>query len=125
MTHILEGRLKVVVEEANKEKALKQVFKSILQKKVLELALMELKAAAVEKARDSTERKVRVLEGKLGDFDSKLAQVESVVLAFDKGLADLKEMMKQSEQTFYNLGFINAENSCSLVILEARRQGFA
>ena len=94
MTHILEGRLKVVVEEANKEKALKQVSKSILQKKVLELALMELKVAAVEKARDSAEWKVGVLEGKLGDFDSKLAQVESVVLAFDKGLADLKEMMK-------------------------------
>ena len=125
MTHILEGWLEVAVEEANKEKALKQVSKSTIQKKVLELALMELKAAAVEKARDSAERKVGVLEGKLGDFDSKLAQVESVVLAFDKGLSDLKEMMKQSEQTFYNMGFIDAENSCSLVILEARRRGFA
>ena len=125
MTHILEGWLEVAVEEANKEKALKQVSKSTIQKKVLELALMELKDAGVEKARDSAERKVGVLEGKLGDFDSKLAQVESVVLAFDKGLSDLKEMMKQSEQTFYNMGFIDAENSCNLVILEARRRGFA
>ena len=50
MTHILKGRLKVAVEEANKEKALKQVSKSILQKKVLELALMEQKAVAAKKA---------------------------------------------------------------------------
>ena len=86
MTHILEGWLEVAVEEANKEKALKQVSKSTIQKKVLELALMELKAAAVEKARDSAERKVGVLEGKLGDFDSKLAQVKSVDLPLIRGL---------------------------------------
>lgn len=41
MTHILEGQLKVAMEEVDKEKALKQVFKSTLNEKVLELATTE------------------------------------------------------------------------------------
>ena len=41
MTHILEGWLKVVAEEADKEKALKQVSESTLNEKVLELASMK------------------------------------------------------------------------------------
>lgn len=41
MIHILEGWLKVFVEEVDKEKNLKQVSESTLQENVLELALME------------------------------------------------------------------------------------
>lgn len=53
MTHILKGWLKVVVEEMNKEKALKQVSKSTLNDKALELASMDQKAMATKRARDS------------------------------------------------------------------------
>lgn len=47
-----------------------------------------------------------------------------MVLARDKELADLKEMMKQFEQVFY-MGFTDAENSCGLVIFKALRLGSA
>lgn len=47
-----------------------------------------------------------------------------MVSAHDKELTDLKEM-KQSEETFYNMGFTDTENSCGPVIFEARRLGFA
>lgn len=47
-----------------------------------------------------------------------------MVSACDKELIDLKEM-KQSEETFYNMGFTDTENSCGPVIFEARKLGFA
>lgn len=47
-----------------------------------------------------------------------------MVSASDKELADLKETMKQFEQVFY-MGFIDAENSCGLVIFKALRLGSA
>ena len=86
---------------------------------------MEQKAVATKKARDFAEQKVRMLEDKQEDSDSKLAQAISVVSTCDKELANLKETMKQSEQTFYNMGFTDAENSYSPVIFEAQRLGLA
>lgn len=48
MAHLPEGWLKCAVEEVDKEKALKQVFESTLQEKVLKLALMEQRVVATE-----------------------------------------------------------------------------
>lgn len=42
---------------------------------------MEQMAVVAERARDSAKRKVGVLEGKIEDSDSKLAEAISVVLA--------------------------------------------
>jgi len=61
----------------------------------------------------------------MGETKTKLAQVESIVSTRDKELVDLKETMKRCEQAFYNMGFIDAENSCDKVIFEARRHGFS
>jgi len=41
MTHVVEGRLKGIIEEADKEKALKQVAEASLNEKTLELNAME------------------------------------------------------------------------------------
>ena len=41
MTLVVEGRLKGIIEEANKEKALKQVVEANLNEKTLELNAME------------------------------------------------------------------------------------
>ena len=41
MTHVVEGRLKGVMEEADKEKVLKQVAKASLNEKTLELNVVE------------------------------------------------------------------------------------
>ena len=74
---------------------------------------------AAKKAQDFAEQKVRVLKDKQEDSDSKLAQAISVVSTRDKELANLKKTMKQSEQTFYNMGFTDVENSYNPVIFEA------
>lgn len=50
MTHILKGQLKLATEEANREKAFKQVAKSTLRKKVRELAHIEQRAIIAERA---------------------------------------------------------------------------
>lgn len=67
MTHILEQRLKVAAEEADKEKALKQVSESTLNEKVLELASMKQRLIATKMARDSTKQKAGVMHDKLRD----------------------------------------------------------
>ena len=67
MTHILEVQLKVATEEADKEKALKQVSESTLNEKVLELASMKQRPIVAEMAWDSTKQKAGVMQGKLGD----------------------------------------------------------
>lgn len=41
MTHVVEGQLKGVIKEADKEKALKQVVEASLKEKTLELNVME------------------------------------------------------------------------------------
>ena len=55
---------------------------------------MEQRAASAKRAWDSTEQKVKALQGKLGETETKLAQVESIVSAHDKELVDLKEIMR-------------------------------
>ena len=107
------------MEEAGKEKALKQVVESNLSEKVIELATAEQRAASIERAWGSAEQTAEALQGKLRETKTKLAQVESIVLAFDKELVDLKETMKRCEQEFYNTSFIDAENSYCKVIFEA------
>ena len=61
-----------------------------------------------------------MLQGKLGETKTKLAQVGSMISACDKGLADLKETMKGCEQTFYNMDFTDAKNSYGAIVFEAR-----
>ena len=55
MTHILESWLKLASEEADGEKALKQVAESTLQEKVQELAHMEQRVVVAERVWDSVE----------------------------------------------------------------------
>ena len=63
MTHVLEGRLKVAMEGADKE-----------------LATVEQRAATAERTQDLAEQKANVLQGKLKETETKLAQVKSTVL---------------------------------------------
>ncbi|XP_065636557.1 uncharacterized protein LOC136070483 [Quercus suber] len=119
LTHVVEGRLKGVMEEANKEKAQKQVAKAMLNEKVLELATVERRAAFAKKAWELAERKAKDLQGKLGEAEIKLAEVASIVSTCDKELVDLKETMKTCEQVFYNMGFKDIENLVGVVVFQA------
>nr|POE45891.1 hypothetical protein CFP56_40927 [Quercus suber] len=125
MTHVVKGRLKGVMEEADKEKALKQVAKASLNKKTLELNVVEQRAATTKRALELAEQKAKDLQGKLSEAEVKLAEAVSLVSARDKEFADLKETLKTCEQVYYNMGFKDAENSAGPMIFQARKFGFA
>ena len=72
MTYILKGRLKGAVEEADKEKALKEVFESTFQEQIAELVTAKRRFVEVERARVATKKRVADLEGKLGEVEVKL-----------------------------------------------------
>ena len=77
----MEGQLKGMMEEANKEKVLKQVAKATLNEKTLELNLVERRAITAERARELAEQKVKDLQGKLGEAEVKLTEVSSIISA--------------------------------------------
>ena len=109
------------MEEADKEKALKQVAESNLNEKTLELNVAKRWATIAEKAQEQAED----LQGKLGEAEVKLAKVSSIVFACDKELANLKDTMKNCEHVFYNMGFKDDENSVGAIVFQARKFGFA
>ena len=77
----MEGQLKGMMEEANKEKVLKQVAKATLNEKTLELNSIERRAITAERARELAEQKVKDLQGKLGEAEVKLTEVSSIISA--------------------------------------------
>lgn len=121
---MLEGRLKSATEEVEKEKALKEVSKATLWDQVIALAIVERRAIEAERAHTAGEKRMTELEGKLDEAELKFAQAESVVLARDREVADLKAALGQSKDKFYNMGFADAENSSKPIMLESWRYGF-
>ena len=57
----MEGRLKGVMEKADREKALKKVAESILNEKILKLAITEWRATLAERARELVDQKMEAL----------------------------------------------------------------
>ena len=113
MTYVVEGCLKGVMEEVDKEKALKQVAEASLTEKTLGLNVMDRQATTAEKALELAKQKAKVFQGKLGETKLKLVETESLVFARDKELTNLKSMVKTCKQTYYNKGFRDAESSGS------------
>lgn len=124
MTHILEGQLKGAVEEADKERALKEVSESTLREQVADLAIAKRRSMEAERARAAADKRVADLEGKLGDAKVKLAQAESFISARHKKITDLKVVVVQSKDKFHNMGFTNAENFSEPIMLESQHYEF-
>ena len=124
MTHMLEEWLKVAVEENEKKRALKKVFKATLRDQVATLTAAKKRVAKAKRARTATEKRAANLEGKLGDVKVKLAQAKSIDSIRDKEVADLKVTLVQSEDKFYNIGFANTKNSSEPIMLKSRHYGF-
>ena len=97
------------MEEADKEKALKQVAEASLQEKMLGLNVMKRRATTTEKALELFEQKASDIQGKLEEIELKLEETASLLSTWDKELVDLKGMEKARKQT-YNKGFRDAEN---------------
>ena len=108
---MMENFLKSLVEEAEKEKALKEVVEATMWEKRVALKVAKGRARDFEGARALAEQKVADLEAKLGEMELKLAKAESVISARDKKVANLKVAMEESENKFYDMGFADAKNS--------------
>lgn len=61
MTYVVEGWYKGMVEEANKENALKQVAKANLSEKTLELILVQRRVTTGKSARKVAEKTTKQL----------------------------------------------------------------
>ena len=112
------------MEEADKERALKEVFEANLRDLGTTLATAERRAAEAKSACTLAEQRAAGLEGKLGEAKMKLAQAKSVISARNKEMNDLKAAVAKSEDKFYNMAFANAENSREPIMVESQRYGF-
>ena len=121
---MLEERLKSTVEEAEKERALKEVSEANLWDKGAALEASERRIVEAEKACTVAKKGAADLKGKLGEAEIRLAKVESVISARDKEVTDLKEAVAESEDKFYDMGFANVKNSNEPIMLESRRYRF-
>lgn len=124
MPHILDGRLKELFEDVDRERALKEVTAATTKEKAKAAEVAEKKAIASEKARALAEKRLTELEMKLGGTELKLVKAESLNLAQVDELADLKAALEACEKKWYNKGFADAENSLELVIREAQKLRF-
>ena len=70
------------------------------------------------------ERKLANMEAKLGEIELKLAQAESLNLAYVDEVADLKAALEACENKWYNEGLTDAENFVESIVHQARVQGF-
>ena len=66
------------------------------------------------------EHKAAEMETKLREIKLRLAGAESINSARDKEIAELKATLEKSENKFYNMGFIGAENSAEPVMFQSQ-----
>lgn len=69
------------------------------------------------------EKKLTEVEARMGSVELKLAKAESLNLSQVDELADLKTAVDTCEEKWYNVGFVDAENSEEPVVHQARVMG--
>ena len=121
---MVEDQVKYATKDAEKEKALKEVAEVIVREKGIATEAAKGKARELERAWALAEERTTELETKLGEMKLKLAKAESLILARDKEVADLKAALEVSEDKFYDMGFADAENSCEQVVFQSRQYEF-
>lgn len=124
MAHTLEERLKEVVKEADREKALKEVTAVKTKEKGEATTAAEEKVRSLEEARLVMENKLAEMEKKLEAVELKLAKATSLNLTQADAMVDLQTALKEYEDKWYAEGFADVNNSVEPVVHEARMHGF-
>ena len=124
LAYILDGRLKELSEDANREKAAREAAAKTAKDKTKAAENAEKRAAAMKKAKALAEKRSEELKTKQNEANLKLAEAVSMNVAQTEELADLRAVLETCEDKWYNEGFVDAENSVELVIKEARRLAF-
>ena len=97
LAHILDGRVKELVEDVERERALKDAAEAASKERTKITMTAEKKAAASEKAKALAEKRLVDLETKVGETELKLAEVESLNTARAEELADLRAALEGFE----------------------------
>ena len=124
MTHILGERLTELVEDAEWEKALKDVANDNVKEKSKAVEAAEKKAQSSEKAHQLAEKRRAEVESRLEGVELKLAEANSLNLAQADQIVDLKASLEACENKWYNKGFADAEKSAELVVHRAQLHAF-
>ena len=114
LVYVIDDRLIEVAEDANQEKALKEVVVATVKDKGKAVEATEKKARAFEKARILAELRLTKMDVKLGSTELKLAEMESLNLAQVDEITDLKAALITCK----------LENSVEPIVYQARRHGF-
>ncbi|KAL0017274.1 hypothetical protein SO802_004343 [Lithocarpus litseifolius] len=125
LTHVLGERMKELVEDVEREKALKDVAEDTTKEKGKLVEAAEKRAQAAKNSRVGAEKKLAEAEAMLGSVELKLVQAESLTLAQEDEVADLKVSLDSFEQRGYNLGFADAENFVEPIVHQAHNHGFS
>ena len=94
---MLDERLKSTMEEAENERAFREVYEANLRDKGAMLEAAEKRFAEAEKARAMAEKRAADFEGKLGEAKIRLIQSKNVIPARDKEVTDLKEAWQRAK----------------------------
>ena len=94
--------MKELVEDAEKEKALKDVAVDTAKEKVKATEVVEKELKVAKKAQLVIKKKLVEVEEKLGGVMLKLAQVESLTLTQVDEITDLKATLDAAEETGYD-----------------------
>lgn len=124
LTHVLDRRLKELFEDAEQEKALKEVVEVTTKDKAMAAEIAEKKVATFKKAKVLAEERFLELEVKVGETELKLAKAESFNITQAEELADLKVALEARENKWYNESFADAKNSKEPVVREAWKLWF-
>ena len=116
--------MKELAEDAEREKALKDVVDATTKEKGKVVEAAEKKVYSSEKAWLLVEKKLAESEAKLGGTELKLAEAKSLNLAHVDEIANLKAALEACEKKWYDEGFADAENSVEPIIHQARVHGF-
>ena len=116
--------MKELSEDAEWEKAPKDVAKAMAKEKVKAIETAEKNTTVAKKARASAESKSAKQKVQLGGTELKLGKAQSLNATLAKELVDLKVTLEACENKWYNEGFADAENSAKSVIRQAQKLGF-
>jgi len=116
--------VKVLAEDADREKAAREMAVKTAKEKIKAIDATEKKAATAEKARSLAKKRFAELLAKQNEMDVKLAEAVSLNTAQAEELVDLRAALEAWEEKWYNERFTDAENFADLVVNQARRLGF-
>ena len=124
LAYVIDERLREAAEDADREKALKDVVVATTKENCKATIVAEKRAQEAEKGRVLVEQKLAEMDVKLGRTEFKLAEAKSLNLGHVDEIVDLKVAFEACEDKYYNMGFTNVKGSIESIVYQAQKHGF-